>query len=130
MPTDTELIADVQQEAEQEKPAETETAEEISPEKKKKRRFPLSIQTCICLGLILGAVIVQIIAVNSTAFSDWYRSHIFPLWVATYGRLTSLFSFSFGEILIMIAVFCTVIITALFKVRQRVLGWQKGLIKW
>jgi NitT/TauT family transport system permease protein len=32
--------------------------------------------------------------------------------------------------LLMIAVFCTVIITALFKVRQRVLGWQKGLIKW
>lgn len=32
--------------------------------------------------------------------------------------------------LIMIAVFCTVIITALFKVRKRLLGWQKGLIKW
>lgn len=104
MPTDTELIADVQ-EAEQEKPDEPETAEEISPEKKKKRKFPLSIQTCVCLGLILGAVIVELIAVNSTAFSDWYRSHIFPLWVTTYGRLTSVFPFSFGEILIMIAVF-------------------------
>ena len=32
--------------------------------------------------------------------------------------------------LIMIAVFCTLIITALFKVRGKVLGWQKGLIKW
>ena len=32
--------------------------------------------------------------------------------------------------LIMIALFCTVIITALFKVRGKVLGWQKGLIKW
>ena len=32
--------------------------------------------------------------------------------------------------LIMIAVFCTVIITALFKVRGKFLGWQKGLIKW
>ncbi|MGN0739136.1 MAG: ABC transporter permease [Treponema sp.] len=32
--------------------------------------------------------------------------------------------------LIMIAVFCTVIITALFKIRQRLLGWQKGLVKW
>ena len=104
MPTDTELIADVQ-EAEQEKPDEPETAEEISPEKKKKRKFPLSIQTCVCLGLILGAVIVELTAVNSTAFSDWYRSHIFPLWVTTYGRLTSVFPFSFGEILIMIAVF-------------------------
>ena len=32
--------------------------------------------------------------------------------------------------LIMIAIFCTVIITALFQVRSRMLAWQKGLIKW
>ena len=32
--------------------------------------------------------------------------------------------------LIMIAVFCTLIITALFKVRAKFLSWQKGLIKW
>ncbi|MCR5284363.1 MAG: ABC transporter permease subunit [Treponema sp.] len=32
--------------------------------------------------------------------------------------------------LILIALFCTVIITALFKVRQKLLSWQKGLIKW
>lgn len=32
--------------------------------------------------------------------------------------------------LIMIALFCTVIITLLFQVRKRVLGWQKGLIRW
>ncbi|WP_296685558.1 ABC transporter permease [Treponema sp. UBA3813] len=32
--------------------------------------------------------------------------------------------------LIMIALFCTVIITALFKVRGKLLNWQKGLIKW
>ena len=32
--------------------------------------------------------------------------------------------------LILIAVFCTVIITALFKVRGKLLVWQKGLIKW
>ena len=104
MPTDTELIADVQEVTEQET-AQTEAAEAQSPPKKKKRKFPLSIQLCVALGLILGAVLIEIIAVNSTAFSDWYRSHIFPIWVNTYGRLTSLFPFSFGEILIMIAVF-------------------------
>lgn len=32
--------------------------------------------------------------------------------------------------LIMIALFCTIIITLLFQVRKRVLGWQKGLIRW
>lgn len=104
MPTDTELIADVQEVTEQET-AQTEPAEAQSPQKKKKRRFPLSIQLCVAPGLILGAVILEIIAVNSTSFSDWYRAHIYPIWVNTYGRLTSLFPFSFGEILIMIAVF-------------------------
>jgi hypothetical protein len=88
--------------------------EELAPEAatqedkarvKKKRKFPLSVQLCVALGLILGAVILEITAVNSTSFSDWYREHIFPLWVNTYGRLTSVFPFSFGEILIMIAVF-------------------------
>ena len=92
MPTETELIADVQETDEQE------TAAADVPEKKKKRKVPLGIQTCVCLGLILGAVILEIVAVNSTAFSDWYRTHIFPLWVTTYGRLTSLFPFSVGEI--------------------------------
>ena len=88
--------------------------EELAPEAatqedkarvKKKRKFPLSVQLCVALGLILGAVILEITAVNSTAFSDWYRDHIYPIWVNTYGRLTSVFPFSFGEILIMIAVF-------------------------
>ena len=32
--------------------------------------------------------------------------------------------------LLMIAFFCSIIISALFKVRTRLLGWQKGLIKW
>lgn len=32
--------------------------------------------------------------------------------------------------LIMIALFCSLIITAVFKIRSRMLAWQKGLIKW
>ena len=32
--------------------------------------------------------------------------------------------------LVMIALFCTLILTALFKIRAKVLAWQKGLIKW
>lgn len=105
MPTDTELIADEQETAVQEKPDETETAVADTPEKKKKRRFPLSIQLCVALGLILGAVLIEVIAVNSTAFADWYRTYIFPVWQNICGRITSLFPFSVGEIMIMIAVF-------------------------
>jgi len=50
-------------------------------------------------------------------------------WYISYQKAMMLYSGVYAGLL-MIAVFCTVIITALFKVRQRVLGWQKGLIKW
>ena len=89
----------------EEKTSEKAAEVQEGPASKKKRKFPLSIQLCVALGLILGAVLIEIIAINSTAFSDWYRDHIYPIWVNTYGRLTSVFPFSFGEILIMIAVF-------------------------
>lgn len=89
----------------EEKASEKAAEVQEGPAPKKKRKFPLSIQLCVALGLILGAVLIEIIAINSTAFSDWYRDHIYPIWVNTYGRLTSVFPFSFGEILIMIAVF-------------------------
>ncbi len=99
---------------EQTSPSQKKTAEqnEVSPkaeqagtEIKKKRKFPLSIQLCVALGLILCAVALEVLALNSTAFADWYRTNIFPMWVYIYGHITSLFPFSVGEILIMIAVF-------------------------
>ena len=102
MQTITEEIT-APQEASPEKQEQTEP-EQKKPEKKK-RRFPLSIQLCTALGLILAAVLIETAALNSTSFADWYRTYIYPVWVATYGRLTSIFPFSVGEILIMIAVF-------------------------
>ena len=50
-------------------------------------------------------------------------------WYISYQKAMMLYSGVYAG-LIMIAVFCTVIITALFQVRKRLLGWQKGLIKW
>ncbi|WP_294429425.1 ABC transporter permease [uncultured Treponema sp.] len=50
-------------------------------------------------------------------------------WYISYQKAMMLYSGVYAG-LIMIAVFCTVIITALFKVRTRLLSWQKGLIKW
>jgi NitT/TauT family transport system permease protein len=50
-------------------------------------------------------------------------------WYISYQKAMMLYSGVYAG-LIMIAVFCTVIITVLFKVRQKLLGWQKGLIKW
>ena len=50
-------------------------------------------------------------------------------WYISYMKAMMMYSGVYAG-LIMIAVFCTVIITALFKVRSKVLNWQKGLIKW
>ena len=50
-------------------------------------------------------------------------------WYISYQKAMMMYSGVYAG-LIMIAVFCTVIISSLFKVRKRVLGWQKGLIKW
>lgn len=50
-------------------------------------------------------------------------------WYISYQKAMMMYAGVYAG-LIMIAVFCTVIISSLFKVRKRVLGWQKGLIKW
>lgn len=42
-------------------------------------------------------VLLNLAAWNSTAFCDAYISHVFPVWVSTYGRLTGLAGFSVGE---------------------------------
>lgn len=52
----------------------------------------------VCMAAV--TVVLNIAAWNSAAFCDWYISHIFPVWVNTYGRLTGLFPFSVGEWLI------------------------------
>lgn len=50
----------------------------------------------------LLTILLNIVAWNSTVFCDWYISNIFPVWVNTYGRFTGLFSFSVGEVLIVL----------------------------
>lgn len=60
--------------------------------------------TWILLGLFALCIVLNVTAWISTSFCDWYRAYIFPVWTNTYGRFTSLFPFSFGEILIWAAV--------------------------
>ena len=50
------------------------------------------------------AVLINVLAWNSTAFCDYYVSQIFPVWLNTYGKWTSNFPFSVGEIMIVLAV--------------------------
>lgn len=88
----------------QEKSASVEQTEN-SEKADKKSRKKLSKQFIALCTLLAVMAILNIVAWESRAFSDFYAAHIYPLWTQTYGRLTSLLPFSFGEILIMIAVF-------------------------
>ncbi len=56
----------------------------------------------LCAALL--TIVLNIAAWCSTAFSDWYIAHIFPLWVGTLGRFMGLFPISVGEWLIVAAV--------------------------
>lgn len=50
------------------------------------------------------AVFVNVLAWKSTAFCDFYVKNIFPIWLNTYGKWTSGFPFSVGEVMIVLAV--------------------------
>ena len=70
----------------------------------------IRLSTKIKLVIVAFSTLFLISCLLSTAFSDWYTNNIFPIWISTYGRFTSLFSFSFGEKLIFIGL----ILLALF----------------
>ena len=55
-------------------------------------------------------IFINILAWNSTIFCDWYIANIFPICVEGYGRLTSLFPFSVGEIMLIMAVVLLVLL--------------------
>ncbi len=104
--TKTEM-SDKQQEAAEsaettENTENTETTEETEETAAKKRGLK---KNSIALLSVFGAcLILNIIARLSTPFADFYLDHIFPIWNNTFGRVLSWLPFSFGEILIIIAV--------------------------
>ncbi|MGN1147794.1 MAG: DUF3810 domain-containing protein [Lachnospiraceae bacterium] len=72
------------------------------------KKHRLKTKWVIYLGLLAGILLLNVAAWSSSAFCDWYIAHIFPVWVNTYGRLTGLFSFSVGEILLVLGVLLVV----------------------
>lgn len=48
--------------------------------------------------------LLHMAARSSREFGDWYITHIFPIWVNTYGRFTGLFPFSVGEFMGMLGI--------------------------
>ena len=63
----------------------------------------------IYASIAVFVVLLNVIAWNSTSFCDAYIRYIFPVWVNTYGRLTGVFPFSVGEILLVAGVLCVMI---------------------
>lgn len=61
------------------------------------------IRIPICF--IIFALLLNLLGICSFGFCNWYVAYIFPIWVNTYGRLTGLFPFSVGEIMLYLAVF-------------------------
>ncbi len=75
--------------------------------------------------IILYAILLLILNILSRipAFCDKYTDYVFPIWTNTYGRITGIFPFSVGEVLIalaILAVFAAVIIgISLIFLRKR-----------
>ncbi len=60
--------------------------------------------------IFLFTVVLNAAAILLEGFADWYTLRIFPLWVNTLGRLTSIFPFSVGEFMIIIGVLWLVVL--------------------
>lgn len=64
----------------------------------------------IPISLIILSFCLNLAGWFSSSFCNYYVMHIFPVWVETYGRLTGMFSFSVGEIMLYLAVLLIVIL--------------------
>lgn len=87
----------------------------------------------IYVVIALFIAFLNILAWNSQGFCDWYISHVFPIWINTYGRLTGIFPFSVGEFMIMAGIFLViaasllgVILLVTVLVRKRVFRKRAG----
>lgn len=67
------------------------------------------------LGAV-GVIVLNTASWKSVEFSDWYIRYIFPIWLNTYARLTSMIPISIGEIMLVMAVVITLFGITLFGV--------------
>lgn len=64
----------------------------------------------LLLGIVALAALANAIAWESSGFCDWYVRCVYPLWVSTYSRMTGIFPFSVGEIMLLLGVTLTVLV--------------------
>lgn len=56
---------------------------------------------------VVGVIALNVMSWQSVEFSDWYIQYIFPIWLNTYARLTSMIPISIGEVMLAVAVLVT-----------------------
>ena len=76
-------------------------------DKKTKEKLPPKLHGKLFISAIAALIILRAISWKSKSFSGWYAECVFPIWVNTYGRLTSLVPFSLGEIMLALAALIT-----------------------
>lgn len=81
------------------------------------------------LLLLVLAACELVMAWRVPGFTDWYVAHIFPVFGATYGRLSGLFKFSVGELLIYGGVLFAVFTVIIWLVRFVKLCERKESLK-
>ncbi|WP_158588747.1 DUF3810 domain-containing protein [Butyrivibrio sp. X503] len=77
-------------------------------------------------SLILFSVFLNMAAWRSAAFSDFYVSNIFPVITGLYGRITSLFGFSVGEVMLVILVAFIAFVVVFIAVHTAILAYEKS----
>ncbi|RKM61573.1 DUF3810 domain-containing protein [Butyrivibrio sp. XB500-5] len=77
-------------------------------------------------SLILFSVFLNLAAWRSAAFSDFYVTNVFPVITGFYGRLTSLFGFSIGEVMLVILVAFIAFVVIFIMLHTFVLIYEKG----
>lgn len=60
----------------------------------------IKIKWLVYIAILAVVMLLNVVAWQSNRFCDWYITHIFPIWVGTYGRWHGLFPFSVGEIML------------------------------
>ena len=81
------------------------------------------------LSATVLAIVINVLAWKSTAFCDFYVSQIFPVWLNTYGKWTSGFPFSIGELMIVLAVVSLVVFVILGLIAVIFLLYKKTVGK-
>ena len=80
----------------------------------------------VYLIILVGTILLNVLAWNSRAFSDWYMMNILPVWVNTYGWFMGLFPFSVGEFMLIAGAVIVVVALCLAVVRLGLFIFRKN----